>query len=140
MLFRVWSKFWFEYAEKFDEFYWFLICKGYKTYRILPLFWETFYPDYRCETPLREKKIIDAYAGMLYPEEYNPESGVIEYRSQKDKLRPGVGDIGERELRNRDIEFFSRANPGYTDGNDIACLARIDKAFLKKRSGRILFI
>lgn len=137
-LFKVWSRFWFDFAEKYDEFYWFLICKGYKTYRILPVFWEHFYPDYRKETPSYEKKIIDAYAGTLYPDEYNPESGVIEYRSQKDKLKSGVSDIGEHEMKNRDIAFFCHANPGHTDGNDIACLARIDRAYLKKRAERLL--
>ncbi len=139
-LFRVWAKFWFEFAQKYDEFYWFLICKGYKTYRILPLFWETFYPDYRHETPEYEKKIIDAYAGALYPDEYNPESGIIEYHSKKDKLKSGVSDIGEHELKNKDIAFFNKANPAHVKGNDIACLARIDKAFLKKRAERLLFV
>ena len=34
-LFRTWAKFWFPFAEQYEEFYWFLICKGYKTYRII---------------------------------------------------------------------------------------------------------
>ncbi|MBP1565147.1 MAG: hypothetical protein J6A58_05255 [Oscillospiraceae bacterium] len=138
-LFRVWARFWFDYAEKYDEFYWFLICKGYKTYRILPVFWEHFYPDYRRETPSYEKKIIDAYASALYPDEYNPESGVIEYKSQKDRLKSGVSDIGEHEMKNKDIAFFCNANPGHTVGNDIACLARINRTYMKKRTERLLF-
>ncbi|MBO5384428.1 MAG: hypothetical protein J6A30_09030, partial [Ruminococcus sp.] len=79
-LFRVWAQFWFEFAEKYDEFYWFLICKGYKTYRIMPLFWTEFYPSYRSGTPAFEKSIIDAYASTLYPDEYDSESGVIVYK------------------------------------------------------------
>ena len=47
-LFRVFSEFWFQYAEQFDEFWWFLICKGYKTYRILPLFWRVCF---KCMCP-----------------------------------------------------------------------------------------
>lgn len=130
-LFIIWARFWFNYTKE-DDFYWFLICKGYKTYRMLPVFWTEFYPNYRCETPKFEKNIIDAYATSLYGDEYNAQSGVVEYKTVKDKLKTGVADVGERELRNKDIAFFCEKNPGYQRGNDIACLAKIDKNILKK--------
>lgn len=138
-LFKVWARFWFDFAEKYEEFYWFLICKGYKTYRIMPLFWKEFYPNYRMETPEYEQKIINAYASYLYPDEYNPKTGVIEYKSVKDKLKNGVANVGEREMKNKDIAFFCKANPNYADGNDIACIAKIDKKILKKRVPELLF-
>ncbi|MEE1282111.1 MAG: hypothetical protein UHK60_07675 [Acutalibacteraceae bacterium] len=138
-LFKVWAKFWFEFAEKYDEFYWFLICKGYKTYRIMPLFWKEFYPNYRMETPEYEQNIINAYASTLYPDEYNPETGVIEYKSIKDKLKNGVANVGEREIKNKDIAFFCKANPDYINGNDLTCIAKIDKEKLKRRAPELLF-
>lgn len=138
-LFKVWANFWFPFAEKYDEFYWFLICKGYKTYRIMPLFWTEFFPNYRADTPEYERKIINAYASRLYPNEYNPENGVIEYKSTKDRLKTGVADIGEHELKNKDVAFFREHNPGYFIGNDLACLAKIDKSVLKKRTLALLF-
>ncbi len=138
-LFKVWARFWFEFAEKYDEFYWFLICKGYKTYRIMPLFWKEFYPNYRKETPEYEQNIINAYATMLYPEEYNAETGVIEYKSVKDKLKNGVANVGDHEMKNKDIAYFCKANPEYINGNDLACVARIDKEKLKRRVPELLF-
>ncbi|MCH5192612.1 MAG: hypothetical protein J1F11_01535 [Oscillospiraceae bacterium] len=138
-LFKVWANFWFDYAEKYGEFYWFLICKGYKTYRILPAFWKEFYPNRQTDTPEYEQKIINAYASLLYPEEYNPDTGVIEYKHVKDKLRSGVADVDSHRIKNKDIAFFCNANPGHTDGNDLACLARIDKGYLKKRVPELLF-
>lgn len=138
-LFRVWAQFWFPFAEKYDEFYWFLICKGYKTYRILPLFWREFYPSCRSETPAYEKSIIDAYASLLYSEEYNPATGVIEYKHTKDRLRAGVADIDEHRLKNKDVAFFESANPHHAEGNDLACLARIDRSLLRKRAPALLF-
>lgn len=138
-LFKVWADFWFSYAEKYDEFYWFLICKGYKTYRMLPLFWTEFYPNYKNETPEFEKSIINAYGKFLYPNDYNEKSGVVEYQSQKDKLKAGVADIGEKELKNKDVVFFCEKNPNYMQGNDLACLAKIDKKILKKRVREFLF-
>lgn len=138
-LFKVWADFWFRYAEKYDEFYWFLICKGYKTYRILPLFWDEFYPCYNRETPENMQKIIDAYSEKLYPDEYDKSEGVIKYSHIKDKLKAGVADVGEHEMRNKDIAFFCQRNPGYIIGNDLACIARIDRNVLKKRAVRLLF-
>lgn len=138
-LFKIWAGFWFDFAEQYEEFYWFLICKGYKTYRMLPLFFTEFYPNYRVKTPVYEQSIIDAYASKLYGSEYNPISGVIEYRTVKDKLKEGVADIGSRERKNRDVDFFCKANPGYIHGNDLACLARLDKNMLRKHVSEMLF-
>lgn len=138
-LFRVWAKYWFEYAERFGEFYWFLICKGYKTYRIMPLFWTEFYPNYKTETPAYEQSIIDAYAQMLYPDEYNKDTGVIEYKTVKDKLKKGVADIDEHLLKNKDIAYFCKRNPEHYKGNDLACLAKIDKTVIKKRILGMMF-
>lgn len=138
-LFRVYAQYWFKYAEQYEEFYWFLICKGYKTYRIMPLFWSEFYPNYKTETPAYEKKIIDAYAKMLYPNEYNQKTGVIEYKIAKDKLKKGIADIDEHLLKNKDIAYFCKRNPGYYKGNDLACLAKFNKSLIKKRLSRLLF-
>lgn len=138
-LFRVWAGFWFDFAAQYEEFYWFLICKGYKTFCMLPLFFTEFYPNYRFPTPPYEQRIMDAYARILYGEEYNCDTGVIEYHTCKDKLKSGVADIGSRELRNKDIAYFTQANPGYGNGNDLVCLAKLDRAILRKRAGKLLF-
>ncbi len=109
-LFRVWAQFWFPYAENYDA-----------------------------ETPEYERKIIDAYAFKLYPDEYNPVTGVIEYKHTKDKLKSGVADIDERRIKNKDIAFFNAANPNHADGNDLACLAKIDRTLLRRHAEDLLF-
>ncbi|MBR6670051.1 MAG: hypothetical protein IKL31_04805, partial [Ruminococcus sp.] len=83
--------------------------------------------------------IIDAYASKLYPDEYESKSGVIVYKGIKDKLKNGVADVGEREMKNKDIAFFCNVNPDYTKGNDLACLAKIDRSLLKRRAAELLF-
>ncbi len=138
-LFQTWARFCFEFAEKYDEFYWFLICKGYKTYRILPSFWSEFYPCVNKDTPPEMKKIMDAYGELLYPLDYNSLSGVMEYKNVKDKLKVGVADIGEHELKNKHTNFFVKTNPCWMDGNDLACIAKIDKSVLKPRIEKLIF-
>lgn len=138
-LFTVFARYFFRYAEQVGGLYWFLICKGYKTYRILPTFWAEFYPRRDRETPAWERVVIDAYASRLYPGDYNPAAGVVEYRMEKDRLKPGVADICRRELKNRDTAWFVDANPGWIRGNDLCCLARLDRNLLKPRAAALLF-
>ena len=116
-----------------------MICKGYKTYRIMPLFWEMYYPNYKVETPEYEQQIMDAYATLLFPEEYNKETGVIEYKKTKDKLKEGVADITTSQLKNKEISYFCEKNPNHVEGNDLVCLAKMDLSILKKRLLGALF-
>lgn len=138
-LYTVFARFFFAYAERYDAFYWFLISKGYKTYRMLPVFFNEFFPCRDKATPEPEQSIMNGYAARLYPEEYNDRTGVIEYRTVKDKLKMGVADITDKELRNPDIRFFLQVNLDYARGNDLVCIARLAKENLKPRAKALLF-
>jgi len=120
------------------EFYWFLISKGYKTYRTLPVFFKEFYPGAGRTVPEREQAIMHAYARQLYGDDYNPRSGVIEYRTPKDRLRDGVAEIEGRALHNPDVIFFTRANPFWKRGNDLVCLVRLCRENLLDRAKRLV--
>ena len=41
-------------------------------------------------------------------------------------------------MKNKDIAFFCKVNPDYTEGNDLACIAKIDRSALKKRAAELL--
>ena len=60
-----------------EELYWFLISKGYKTYRFLPVFFHEFYPRYDHHDPPWVRSAVDALASSRYPHNYDPEAGVI---------------------------------------------------------------
>jgi hypothetical protein len=137
-LFIVFAKFFFEFEKKYDDFYWFLICKGYKTYRMLPTFYNTFYPNYKEETPEEIKTIIDAFGKFYSLEEYDEKTGVLCYKGLKDKLKENVADITEERLRDKNIAFFVEKNPDYIKGNDIICITKLSKSNLKKRIQRFL--
>jgi len=138
-MYVVFARFFFDLAKKYDNFYWFLISKGYKTYRMLPVFFCDFYPSFHKSTPPLEQSIIDGYGELLYKDEYDRKTGVIQYTSVKDKLKTGVADITGKELRNPDIQFFLKANPAYHRGNDLVCLARLSEDNLQPRARKLLF-
>ena len=104
--------------------YWFLISKGHRTYLFLPSFFHAFYPRYDRSTPAFEQQLIDVLAGAKFPREYCPRTGVIEYGSAHDRLRPDI-DAAPKRLRNPHVDFFVRQNPGYRSGSELVCVAEI---------------
>ena len=137
-LYKIFGEKYIDFSDSSDEFYWFLISKGYKTYRILPSFFYKFYPTYLYETPPEIKAIMDSFGKYYYPNEYNSASGVIEYKKVKDKLRAGVADITEDKLKNKHINFFKSINPDYIKGNDVVCLTSLKSYNIKPMIKRLI--
>ncbi len=125
-LFSIFARFFEAYSRDYQEFYWFIICKGYKTYKILPTFFNKFYPNYQENTPQNLQNIIDIF-GRNYHKDFNSKTGVIEYSCVKDKLKQGIADIGKSQLNNKHTAFFAAKNPGHIDGHDLVCLCSLKK-------------
>ncbi len=90
------------------ELYWFLIAKGYETYRFLPVFFQEFYPRFDAEIPGRIKQVRDAlsrarYSGpMILPAESAPACGY----GDSCRLRPDIAQLTKGRLRDPHIRFF----------------------------------
>jgi hypothetical protein len=138
-LFKVFVQYFFAYGERYPEFYWFLISKGYKTYRILPVIFKEFYPRVNVETPAFEQAIMHSFGKTKYPREYDETSGVIKYQTVKDRLKDGVAEITEKQLRDKDIQFFLQRNPEYYKGNDLVCLTKLCVDNLRPTARRLLW-
>ncbi|MEI6127327.1 MAG: hypothetical protein WCQ99_12325 [Pseudomonadota bacterium] len=111
--------------------YWFLISKGYKTYRFLPLYARRFYPTWREPFPEKEKRLLDAFAGALFPGKYNPATGLITFQNPAGKLRAGRGEIPAQRLTDPDISFFSKTNPDHMKGVELACITELSEHNLR---------
>jgi len=126
-IFRVLIDFFLDIGAKYEIFYWLLVVKGYKTYKILPTFFKEFYPNRLRDTPPKMQKIMDNFGETFYPDEYNKKSGVLEYGKIKDRLKDGVADITEKRLEDKDVQFFCEKNPNYLKGNDMVCITKLSK-------------
>jgi len=120
-LFKIFARYFINYGKQYQSFYWFLISKGYKTYKMLPVFFNHFYPNYKEKTPIFEQSIMNAFGKFRYPVEYNQKTGVICYQGVTDKLKEGVADITEKRMKDKHIQFFIQENPDYFKGNDLVC-------------------
>jgi len=112
----------------FKPLYWFLISKGYKTYLLMANNFKTHYPRYEHSTPKKQNSIIKAFSETLYGDYFNPETGVISFSkvSSKDCLKSEITPITkELLLKNKRIKFFAQRNPGWEEGNELACVAEM---------------
>lgn len=109
------------------EIYWFLISKGYKTYRFLPLFFHEFYPRFDVPTPDWAVEIIHALGCHKYPVEYDCDAGIIRANCSAYSLRSGVADITPGRLRDPHVRFFAERNPGHARGDELCCIAPLTK-------------
>ena len=137
-LFKIFARSFFKYEEQYGDFYWFLICKGYKTYRILPTFYNTFYPNYKEETPDEIRDIIDAFGRFYNPGDYDERTGVLCYKGVKDRLKENVADVSKERLKDKNIAFFVERNPDYIKGNDLACITKLSRSNLSARMQKLL--
>jgi hypothetical protein len=139
-LIRVWGKFALRLADQRPDrpLYWFLISMGYKTYRFLPVFFHEFYPRHDAPTPRREQQLLDALASTRYPDQYDPQSGVITPANGRVRLRPGIADVDSHRLRDPHIKFFTRKNPSHGEGGELACIAPLCRENLKPRAHAII--
>jgi hypothetical protein len=126
---RVWGRLALSLIDRHSpgELYWFLISKGYKTYRFLPLFFHEFYPRYDAPTPDWACRLIDTFAQHKFPLVYDVTAGIIRANRQKDHLRPGVADLTAERLRNPHVRFFEQRNSGHVRGEELCCLAPLSR-------------
>lgn len=99
-----------------------LISKGWRTYKILPFFFKEFAPRYDRPTSANDKAVMDAFGQKKYPQHYQPASGVVTFSPQR--VRPESIDAIPAKM-DAHTRFFLSSNPGYLEGHELVCIARI---------------
>jgi len=125
-------------AHPDTELYWFLISKGYKTYRFLPLFFREFYPRHDLPTPAWARAVIDALALSRYPDDYDARTGVIGTGPWQYRLREGLADVTPERLRDAHVRFFHARNPGHRRGDELCCLAPLTRGNFTPQAYRVI--
>lgn len=105
--------------------YWFLICKGYKTYLMLAHACPRSLPRYDRPADPELHRVRDLVASARFGADYDPTAGVIRYAQAREHVRAGLCPVGPELLADPHIAFFVERNPGYGHGDELACLAEI---------------
>jgi hypothetical protein len=120
------------------ELYWFLISKGYKTYRFLPLFFHEFYPRYDAPTPPQLVEVIDALAGWKFPGAYDRARGIVRAGLDSCRLRPGIAEITPERLLDPHVRSFVERNSGHAQGDELCCIAPLTAGNLTPAAHRAM--
>jgi len=108
-------------------FYWFLISKGFRTYRYLPLFFRRFYPRHDAASPSELIPVVDALAHCVAPAAYDPATQIIRAGRDKEYVRPGYNDAVPRSSGDPHVRYFLQRNPGFSRGDELCCLAPLSR-------------
>jgi len=124
------------YGEK--NIHWFLISKGFRSYRFLPVFFKRFYPRFDQITPEISVKLISAVSVAKFGRKYDCEKNIIRMRGETDWLKSEHAIIPPGRLNDPHVAFFISANPGYKAGDELACLADINCSNLNENARRVI--
>lgn len=117
--------------------YWLLITSGFRTYRFMPLFWQTFFPRFDKPTPRSIQRQINLFARSRYDEAYDEASGIVRL-ARPQRLRSHLAGIPQSRRDDPHIAFFTTRNPGHAAGDELVSLTEIDENNLTRAGQRIL--
>ena len=106
--------------------YWFLLVKGHRTFRYLPLFGRSFYPHWAIDRS-DLKPLADNLGSEMFPDDYNPKTGVVEFRESRGHLKPEVAAPSSEDMRRDGVRFFLSRNPGYRRGHELVCICEVEE-------------
>ncbi len=113
---------------------WLLLVSGFRTYRFLPVFWESFLPSRRRQSKGPEFDRMQAVAQSMFGPRYDERTGIVRLASPQ-VHRPDRDGIAVPRLSDPDVAFFQSSNPGFTRGDELVCWTRLAPDNLT-RSGR----
>ena len=117
--------------------YWFLITKGFRTYRYLPLLFEEFSPCFDASTPALEQEVIDGYGAARWPNLYDRARGVLVAPEESCRLIAGEAPITKERRADPHVAFFEAKNPRHAIGDELCCVARVSESNLTPAGNRI---
>jgi hypothetical protein len=106
------------------QMHWLLLVSGFRTYRLLPVFWREFFPNCLQPTPPQVRSTVDELAGALFGAGYDARAGVVRFDCPQ-PLRPELSRIPESRLADPHVRFFADANPGHAAGDELVCWTRL---------------
>ena len=130
-------KYFMHVREQFprNKVYYILISKGWRSYKIMLFFFKEFAPCYDKPAAAYDKAVMDAFGEKKYPHHYNPATGVVTFSPQR--VKPGSIDAIPTSM-DAHTEFFLCCNPGYLDGNELVCVARVSPDNFTNRVKRLV--
>jgi hypothetical protein len=127
---HVWGRLALALAERHSgsRLYWYLLSKGFRTYRFLPVYFHEFDPHPNGAMSPESRLIRDRLGQLRYGAQYDPLAGLVRADDEKDRLRSNLAQPAEDRRNDPFIRFFLERNPGHDRGDELCCVAPIRRA------------
>jgi hypothetical protein len=117
--------------------YWLLICKGYRTYLYLPLFFADYWPRHERPTPPKAQALLDAFAKAKFGRAYSKKTGLLRFKEAKGNLTADLAEVPAGRREDPRVKYFLERNPGYAKGDELVCLTEVSEANTKGLAKRL---
>jgi hypothetical protein len=117
------------------EVYWLLLTSGFRTYRFLPVFFREFVPCYDRATST-EAGLLSTLARERFGSQYDEATGIARL-ARPQVLAPDLITLPSGRLTDPHVAYFLTRNPGFVNGDELACLSRIDDSNLTPAARRM---
>ncbi|KAA0986004.1 hypothetical protein FQ192_24900 [Pseudomonas sp. ANT_J12] len=105
--------------------YWFLICKGHRTYRYLGAMALNYAPRAGRVTDCDTQALLDHLAIDRFGDAYDPNTGVLSFDVPQGRLTTELAEVPGPHLRLNNVLYFLEKNPRYASGDELACLCEL---------------
>jgi hypothetical protein len=109
-----------------NKLYWMLISKGLRTYKYLPVCFIEYYPNYKSETPEEIYDLMCMLGKLKFPGSFDEKRGIIRAHENSQFLKKEFQPLPNPSKPHE--SFFYEMNPGVNSGDELLCLAKLDKA------------
>ena len=104
--------------------FWLLLSAGFRTYRLLPVFWREFWPRHDRPEPGPVRELMDGLALRRFGSLYDRAAGVVRFECPH-RLRGALAQVPVGRMTDPHIAFFLDRNPGWRAGDELVCLTEI---------------
>lgn len=122
--------------EQGGRLVWFLIVKGHRTYRYLPVFARRYVPRVGGAAQGDLIALRNAIAAAKFGADFDSKTGIIRFASSQGRLLQCWVEPAARELTLPAVEYFLSANSGFRDGDELACLCELSRDNMRPRAQR----
>jgi hypothetical protein len=120
-----------------DRFQWLLIVSGFRTYRLLPVFWREFHARYDRAIPPRTLSTMQELAAERFGTSFDSERGIVRFSNAQVLRNPSDTDPKAR-LADPHIAYFNRLNPGHASGDELVTLTELSDSNLTNAGKRLI--
>ncbi|HEY8666384.1 MAG TPA: hypothetical protein VIL86_06950 [Tepidisphaeraceae bacterium] len=103
---------------------WLLLTSGFRTYRLLSVFWREFYPHAGIPTPPQWQRILDTLARDQFGDGFDAAAGIVRLEHPQ-QLRGWLRDVPCGRERDAHVAFFLSCNPGHARGDELVCISHL---------------